>query len=114
MAYTKFCLYLYLSILIPNNAQAGILCHATEVSAGKEADVGDVPIAGEACFNVVFKDTQLPARGHFRGVINGDPIDLDRSTGRRCLKFTRPGVEYRVYVIAEEGKDLLVDRCVNE
>jgi hypothetical protein len=105
---------LSISILTFNNAQARTLCHATDVPAGKEAYAGDVPIAGEACFQVVFKDTKLPARAHYRGVINGEPIDLDRHTGRRCLKFTRPGVEYRVYVISEEGRDLLVDRCVNE
>jgi hypothetical protein len=45
---------------------------------GKEAYVGDVPIAGEACFKVISKAMNNPARAHFRGLINGKLIDLDR------------------------------------
>ncbi|ESY29551.1 hypothetical protein NKK48_00715 [Mesorhizobium sp. C386A] len=88
-----------------------------EVPAGKEGYVGDVPdFGGQACFSVVDKATHLPARGHFRGLINGRPIDLDRHMGGRCLRFTRDGGLglYRVYVLADEGLDLIVTRTVNE
>ena len=86
------------------------------VPAGQEKYVGDVPIFGEACFKVTGKDVVGPARAHFRGLINGKPIDLDRHFGGRCLKFTRDGGigNYRVYVIAEDGIDLIVVRTVNE
>lgn len=84
--------------------------------AGKETYVGDVPDGGDACFKVQGKDNLAPAVAHFRGLINGKPIDLDRHLGGRCLNFTRDGGVglYRVYVIAEEGIDLIVTRTVNE
>jgi hypothetical protein len=87
-----------------------------EVPAGTEGYVGDVPMWGKACFTVVSKATSAPARGHFRGLINGRPIDLDRHTGGRCLEFVRDGGFglYRVYVTAEEGQDLIITRTVNE
>jgi hypothetical protein len=87
-----------------------------EVPSGKEVYVGDVPMMGEACFKVLSKATLTEARGHFRGLINGKPIDLDRHMGGRCLKFVRDlGIGlYRVYVIAEEGQDLIVIRTVDE
>ena len=97
-------------------AQAGLRSEVFQVPAGQEVYVGDVPIMGEACFKVVVKGTFEQATGHFRGLINGKPIDLDRHFGGRCLKFVRDGGFglYRVYVIAEEGKDLTITRTVNE
>ncbi|RWF68464.1 MAG: hypothetical protein EOS26_27410 [Mesorhizobium sp.] len=85
------------------------------VPAGQEKYVGDVPIFGQACFKVVSRATNAPARAHFRGLINGRPIDLDYHHGGRCLKFVRDGGFglYRVYVIAE-GEDLVVIRSVEE
>jgi hypothetical protein len=87
-----------------------------DAPAGKETYVGDVPMMGEACFKVVSKATNMLARGHFRGLINGRPIDLDHHMGGRCLKFVRDGGIglYRVYVLADEGQDLVVFRTVNE
>jgi hypothetical protein len=97
-------------------AQAGLRSEIFEVAAGKEGYVGDVPMMGEACFKVVSKGTNVPARAHFRGLINGRPIDLDYHTGGRCLKFVRDGGIglYRVYVIADGGQALTVTRTVNE
>jgi hypothetical protein len=87
---------------------------SSEVPAGREGYVGDVPAAGEACFRVVSKATQAPAVGHFRGVINGRPFDLDKHRGGRCLRFVRDGGvgEFRVYVMADLGEDLIVTRTV--
>jgi hypothetical protein len=96
-------------------AFSGMRSEQFEVPAGEERFVGEVPIFGEACFAVRSKDNNSPATGHFRGLINGDPIDLDRHFGGRCLKFVRGGCcLYRVYVIAEEGQNLIVTRTVNE
>jgi hypothetical protein len=97
-------------------AHAGLRSERFVVPAGQEAYVGDVPILGEACFKVVSKATNASARAHFRGLINGNPIDLDYHFGGRCLKFVRDGGVglYRVYVIAEGGEDLVVTRTVNE
>ncbi len=50
----------------------------------------------------------------FRGLINGRPFDLDKHMGGRCLRFIRDGGigEYRVYVMADLGEDLIVTRTV--
>ncbi|TJU76215.1 MAG: hypothetical protein E5Y15_28565 [Mesorhizobium sp.] len=96
-------------------AYSGMRSEQFDVPAGEERFVGEVPIFGEACFTVRSKDNSGLATGHFRGLINGDPIDLDRHFGIRCLKFVRGGCcLYRVYVIAEEGQNLIVTRTVNE
>ena len=97
-------------------AHAEIKSERFEVPLGAEAYVGDMPIFGEACFKVLSKDTSVEARGHFRGLINGKPIDLDRHMGGRCLKFVRDTgcCLYRVYVIADEGQALVVIRTVDE
>jgi hypothetical protein len=107
-------LVLVAALAAASMGHAGMRTERFEVPAGKEGYVGDVPMMGEACFKVVSKATNAPARVRFRGLINGKPIDLDWHNGGRCLKFVRDGGIglYRVYVIPNE--DVTVTRMVNE